>query len=476
MAKQNNAGKRNSGNNKESSYGRKNDNGKSRTRNSNSSPSRHSAKTAKSDYNKSSSETGERSDATRKPVRRPTKHKEDQAFGNKSDSRTTENTKKSYPSKEYTRRERTNKSQSDGTQPSTYSRFKKDFSKDQSGNKDGSTARNTSNRFEKNNDRNSNSSKDYEKKRFSKTTSTDRNDRNDNKEYKGRRNESSSYKKDSYRDSNDKNYSNRYGSDSRAEDGRKPQRNTKNFGKRSSETWKPVTPGEEVRLNKFIANSGRCSRREADELIISGAVTVNDKIVTELGTKVKPTDIIKLGGEKLSGEKPVYVLLNKPKDYVANDEPGNKKSVMMLIAKACKERVYQVGRLDRTTTGLLLFTNDIEVANKLTNPKNRIPKLFQAELDKNIRPADLETLRSGVQLEYGIVRAEEVSLVGESKNIIGIQIMSGRNRAVRNLLEALGYKVIKLDRVMYAGLTKKDLPRGRYRLLTRKEIAYLKMM
>ncbi len=475
MAKQNNAGKRNNGNNKESSSVRKNGNGKSRTGNSNSSPSRRSVKTAKSDYNKSPSETGERSDVSRKPVQKPTRHKENQAFGNKSDSRTTENTKKSYPSKEYTKRERTYKSQSDGTQPSTYGRFKKDFSKDPS-NKDGSTGRITYNRFEKNNDRNSNSSKDYEKKKFSKTTSTDRNGRNDNKEYKGRRNENSSYYKDSYGDNNDKNYSNRYGSDSRAEDGRKPERNAKNSGKRSSETWKPVTLGEEVRLNKFIANSGRCSRREADELIISGAVTVNDKIVTELGTKVKPTDIIKLGGEKLSGEKPVYVLLNKPKDYVANDEPGNKKSVMMLIAKACKERVYQVGRLDRTTTGLLLFTNDIEVANKLTNPKNRIPKLFQAELDKNIRPADLETLRSGVQLEYGIVRAEEVSLVGESKNIIGIQIMSGRNRAVRNLLEALGYKVIKLDRVMYAGLTKKDLPRGRYRLLTPKEIAYLKMM
>jgi 23S rRNA pseudouridine2605 synthase len=232
-----------------------------------------------------------------------------------------------------------------------------------------------------------------------------------------------------------------------------------------------------VRLNRFIANSGKCSRREADEFIRAGAVKVNGVVVTELGTKVSYADVIQFGDEKLSGERPVYVLLNKPKDYITTTEDTHgRRTVMMLVAKACRERIYPVGRLDRNTTGVLLFTNDGEMARKLTHPSSRIPKIYQVDTDKNVKREDLDRLLNGIELEDGVAVADEVSYVGASKRTVGIKIHSGRNRIVRRMFEAMGYDVIRLDRVIFAGLTKKDLPRGRYRHLSEKEVSMLKML
>ena len=233
-----------------------------------------------------------------------------------------------------------------------------------------------------------------------------------------------------------------------------------------------------IRLNKFIANSGVCSRREADKLIESGAVTVNGKIVSELGYKVNPTDVVNYGGANIKREKNVYVLLNKPKDYITTlDDPEGRKTVMELVRSACKERIYPVGRLDRNTTGLLLFTNDGDMTMKLTHPKNNIQKLYGIEIDKSIRPEDFKAILDGIELEDGFIKADKLEFVGGSTNRkeLGIEIHSGRNRIVRRIFEHLGYKVVKLDRVMFAGLTKKDLPRGKWRFLTEKEIGYLRM-
>lgn len=232
-----------------------------------------------------------------------------------------------------------------------------------------------------------------------------------------------------------------------------------------------------IRLNRYIANAGVCSRREADDLIATGCVTVNGKVITELGYKVKEGDVVTYGGEKLKTEKHVYLLLNKPKDYIttAEDDRG-RRTVMDLIAGAVKERVYPVGRLDRNTTGLLLFTNDGEMAKKLTHPQHRVQKLYHVELDKNLKQDDLQQIQEGIELEDGFIKPDEVAYAGESKREVGIMIHSGRNRVVRRIFESLGYDVLRLDRVMFAGLTKKDLPRGHWRLLTDKEIAFLKMI
>ena len=232
-----------------------------------------------------------------------------------------------------------------------------------------------------------------------------------------------------------------------------------------------------IRLNRYIANAGVCSRREADDLIATGCVTVNGKVITELGYKVKQDDVVTYGGEKLKTEKHVYLLLNKPKDYLttAEDDRG-RRTVMDLIAGAVNERVYPVGRLDRNTTGLLLFTNDGEMAKKLTHPQHRVQKLYHVELDKNLKYDDLQQIQKGVELEDGFMQPDEIAYAGESKREVGILIHSGRNRVVRRIFESLGYEVLRLDRVMFAGLTKKDLPRGRWRLLTDKEIAFLRMM
>lgn len=231
-----------------------------------------------------------------------------------------------------------------------------------------------------------------------------------------------------------------------------------------------------VRLNKYIANAGICSRREADVLISTGAVTVNGEIVTELGYKVKPTDEVRYGDKVLQNEKPVYILLNKPKDYITttSDERG-RKDVMELVRGACKERIYPVGRLDKNTTGLLLFTNDGELTKKLTHPKHGIEKTYAVELNKNFANIDLCALRQGIELEDGIITPDEVAFYGESKRDVGITIHSGKNRIVRRIFEFLGYEVVKLDRVVFAGLTKKDLPRGKWRFLTQAEINILKM-
>ncbi|HCN82898.1 MAG TPA: pseudouridylate synthase [Sphingobacteriaceae bacterium] len=232
-----------------------------------------------------------------------------------------------------------------------------------------------------------------------------------------------------------------------------------------------------IRLNRYIANAGICSRRKADELIEAGVVSVNGEVVSELGTKVDPTkDIIRYNGETLKREKMVYVLLNKPKDYITTtDDPQERRTVMHLVEKASRERIYPVGRLDRNTTGLLLMTNDGALAEKLSHPRNSITKIYQVELNKNLSQGDLNKIGFGIELEDGLIKPDAVSYVqGGSKNEIGIQIHSGKNRVVRRIFEHLGYEVVKLDRVVYGNLTKKDLTRGRWRYLEEKEIIQLK--
>lgn len=230
-----------------------------------------------------------------------------------------------------------------------------------------------------------------------------------------------------------------------------------------------------IRLNKYIANAGVCSRREADSLISLGEVRVNGKVVTELGTKVKPTDKVTYGGKKLNPERPVYVLLNKPKNFITTtDDPEERNTVMQLVSNACDERIYPVGRLDRNTTGLLLLTNDGDLADKLAHPSNNVKKLYQVNIDKPISNEDFFKIQEGIRLEDGLAQVDEIGLVNDSKTSLGLQIHIGRNRIVRRIFEHLGYKVIRLDRVMYAGLTKKDLPRGHWRHLSEQEVIKLK--
>lgn len=235
---------------------------------------------------------------------------------------------------------------------------------------------------------------------------------------------------------------------------------------------------ELIRLNKYIANSGICSRREADKLIAAGVVSVNGEIVTELGTKVSSKDDVRYDGERINPETPRYVLLNKPKDYITTmKDPQGRKTVMTLVRKACKERIFPVGRLDRHTTGLLLFTNDGDLAKKLTHPKHEIQKIYHVILDRKVKPAHIKQIREGIELEDGPIKADDIAFTGDGKNHheVGIEIHSGKNRIVRRVFEHFGYRVVKLDRVVFAGLTKKDLPRGMHRHLAAKEIAFLKM-
>jgi 23S rRNA pseudouridine2605 synthase len=241
-------------------------------------------------------------------------------------------------------------------------------------------------------------------------------------------------------------------------------------------TQKTATSGE-MRLNRFIANAGICSRREADKYIAAGTVTVNGKVVTELGVKVKMSDDIRFDGRKLNAEKKVYLLLNKPKDYVTTTEdPHAEQTVMELVQDACDERIYPVGRLDKTTTGVLLFTNDGELSDKLTHPSHRIKKIYQVTLDKPLTKNHLVQIADGIELEDGPIAADVISYIDQNaKNEVGIEIHSGRNRIVRRIFEHLGYKVRKLDRVTFAGLTKKNLSRGKWRFLSNKEVQFLKM-
>ncbi|UPZ38430.1 rRNA pseudouridine synthase [Sphingobacterium sp. PCS056] len=232
-----------------------------------------------------------------------------------------------------------------------------------------------------------------------------------------------------------------------------------------------------IRLNRYIANSGVCSRRKADELIAAGVVSVNGEAVTELGAKVDPAkDDIKYNGERLKREKMVYVLLNKPKDYITTtDDPQERHTVMELVSKATKERIYPVGRLDRNTTGLLLMTNDGNLAEKLSHPRNNISKIYNVELNKSLTQGDFNKIVFGLELEDGFVKPDDLSyVIGGSKKEIGVQIHSGKNRIVRRIFESLGYEVVKLDRVVYANLTKKDLPRGRWRYIEERELVQLK--
>lgn len=230
-----------------------------------------------------------------------------------------------------------------------------------------------------------------------------------------------------------------------------------------------------TRLNKHIANAGVCSRREADELIAQGLVQVNGQVVTEMGHRLSPGDVVTYNGKKLRSEKPVYLLLNKPKDFITTtDDPGERKTVMHLVADACPERIYPVGRLDRNTTGLLLFTNDGELAEKLTHPTHRVKKIYQVDLDKPITKEHFEAIQNGLTLEDGPVHVDEIAIISPDKSILGLEIHVGRNRIVRRIFEHLGYEVLRLDRVMYASLTKKDLSRGHWRFLTEKEVIQLK--
>ncbi len=238
----------------------------------------------------------------------------------------------------------------------------------------------------------------------------------------------------------------------------------------------PAKTQEAIRLNRFIANSGVCSRREADDLIRNGLISVNGKIVTEMGLKVTLKDEIRYKNKKLSAEKKVYILMNKPKGYVTTvEDPHADHTVLEIIGDECPERVYPVGRLDKSTTGVLLLTNDGEIAGKLTHPRYEKKKIYHVTLDRQVLKNDLFRLTEGVELEDGTVAADAVAYAdSEDKSQIGIELHSGKNRVIRRMFETLGYKVKKLDRVYFAGLTKKNLPRGKWRYLSEKEIVMLK--
>lgn len=239
--------------------------------------------------------------------------------------------------------------------------------------------------------------------------------------------------------------------------------------------YNPNKQTGEMRLNRFIAQSGICSRREADDFILAGLVSVNGVIVTELGTKVRPSDEVKFNDSRVQGEKKVYLVLNKPKGYVTTlDDPHATKTVMDLVQGACTERIYPVGRLDKNSVGLLLFTNDGDLTRQLTHPSYKKKKIYQVTLDRPLERADMTSIAEGITLEDGEIYADEIAYVSEDHKEIGIEIHSGRNRIVRRIFEHLGYEVKKLDRVYYAGLTKKNLKRGAWRFLTREEVDRLK--
>jgi len=273
----------------------------------------------------------------------------------------------------------------------------------------------------------------------------------------------------------------------------KPTEEKKGFKKKPRGTGKPnpyrkdirkdsksqrLAEPTEIRLNKYIANSGICSRREADTYIAAGSATVNGKVVTEMGYKVKLDDEVRFDSQLISPEAKRYVLLNKPKNFITSmDDEKGRNTVMELIAKASKERIYPVGRLDRNTTGLLLFTNDGEMAKKLTHPKHNVKKLYHASLDKKLSMADLKKIEANFELEGRMVFVDAISYIdNQPKTEVGIEIHSGRNRIVRKIFEHFGYKVTKLDRVLFSGLTKKNLSRGQWRHLTQQEVNTLKML
>lgn len=238
---------------------------------------------------------------------------------------------------------------------------------------------------------------------------------------------------------------------------------------------KPQKDAFPMRLNKYIANSGVCSRREADKLIEKGEITVNGNVVKEMGFQVQAKDVVKYEGKSLRPEKLVYVLLNKPKGFITTtSDPEGRKTVMELVKTACEEQIFPVGRLDRATTGLLLFTNDGEMAKKLTHPSSNVKKIYQVTLDKPLTNSDSQTIMEGFRLEDGPVTIDDLALLNAERTIVGVEIHMGRNRIVRRIFEHFGYRVEKLDRAVFAGLTKKDLPRGKWRFLSEKEVRWLK--
>ena len=310
---------------------------------------------------------------------------------------------------------------------------------------------------------------------FNRTERTDRSERSFNHPERGERSERTFNRDDNRRPKSGARpgVSDRR-SDSRggAKRGFAPKRDEK---PRSYPKYNPNRVNGEVRLNRFISQSGVCSRREADEFILAGVVTVNGQVVTELGTKILPTDEVRFNDERLQGEKHVYIVLNKPKGYVTSlEDPHADKTVMDLVKDACTERVYPVGRLDKNSLGLLLITNDGDVTRQLTHPSYRKKKIYQVTLDKALTRADMDTLTEGITLEDGDIFADEVAYASEDKKTVGVEIHSGRNRIVRRMFEHLGYSVQKLDRVYYAGLTKKNLKRGAWRFLTKDEVMRLK--
>ncbi len=265
------------------------------------------------------------------------------------------------------------------------------------------------------------------------------------------------------------------------------KKTTKNSGKsfknkaKTNKSTKKTTSTQNqelIRLNKFIAHSGIASRRKADELIKAGYITVNGKKITELGYKVRPTDDVRFKGKKLSGERPVYIVMNKPKDVITSVyDPQGRRTVIDLLGGKIKQRVYPVGRLDRNTTGVLLLTNDGEVTKALTHPSSKIPKVYIATLNRPLKKRDLQRLVEGIELEDGLAQADQAAYVDpDDHKKVGIEIHSGRNRIVRRMFAAMGYKVTKLDRIKFAFLDKKDIPRGKWRFLTPKEIGFLKML
>ncbi|EZH71653.1 hypothetical protein ATO12_06745 [Aquimarina atlantica] len=260
--------------------------------------------------------------------------------------------------------------------------------------------------------------------------------------------------------------------------GNKPYVKSKSFAKKASNTApKKLTDSDEIRLNKYVANSGVCSRRDADLYIKTGSVWVNGKPVTEMGYKVKLTDEVKFDGRLITPHKKEYVLLNKPKGFVTSTSPEKTRTVMDLVANASKSVLKPVGRLERNTTGLLLFTNDVDLEKKLTHHKSGVRKIFHVELERNLKYEDLQKIENGIKLEEGFINVDEISYIeGASKNEIGIQLQSSKNGIIHKLFEHLNYSVVKLDRVIFAGLTKKDLPRGHWRILTEQEVINLRMM
>jgi len=262
--------------------------------------------------------------------------------------------------------------------------------------------------------------------------------------------------------------------------GSRPLEKRKPKDNREHKPYRKASPKEDtIRLNKYISNAGICSRREADKLILAGVVRVNGKVVTELGTKVSQGDKVQYEEQTISKERTRYILLNKPKGYITTvDDPEKRKTVMNLIHGACRERVYPVGRLDRNTTGLLLFTNDGMIAKKLTHPRYGIKKIYHVELDRSLSKADLEKITAGLELDDGLVEVDKIEYIenSKSKKELGIELHSGKNRVIRRIFEHFDYKIVRLDRVYYAGLTKKNLPRGHWRFLDEHEVNLLKMI